>query len=411
MKKIWYLALNDIKIEFSSRWTLLFFLVLPLVFTAVLGGAMSNAYGGDEPGADPRFPILAIDQDQSLLSGQMVAALEASDVIRPVVRSDAEAEDLAGDVAAALEEEEVPALLVIPAGFEQALRDGQQAPLELHKAPNDNRVLAIEQAVGAAARQVDSAVAAALASVQAAEQVEPFVDAAARVAYFEQGLGMAREMLADPPARVEATQAPEVTSEIAGGFEQSSAGQLVTWTLITLIGAAEVFVAERLGGTLRRLVVTPSHKTTILAGKIAGRLAMGLVQMAVLIGFGALLFKVEWGRSPLALVLLVVAFGLAAVAFGVMLGTFARTRSQAGGLTVLFSMLMAALGGAWWPLEITPSIYQAVVKVLPTTWAMIGFNNVLVRGQGVVGVWPQATILLGFALLFFVVGIWRFRYE
>jgi ABC-2 type transport system permease protein len=72
---------------------------------------------------------------------------------------------------------------------------------------------------------------------------------------------------------------------------------------------------------------------------------------------------------------------------------------------------MAALGGAWWPLEITPPIYQTVVKALPTTWAMIGFSNVLVRGQGVAGVWPQAAILLGFALVFFVVGIWRFRYE
>ncbi|MBN1485091.1 MAG: ABC transporter permease, partial [Chloroflexia bacterium] len=411
MKKIWYLALNDIKIEFSSRWTLLFFLVLPLVFTTVLGGAMSNASGENNPDADPRFPVLTIDQDQSLLSAKMVTALEASNVIRPVLRSGSAAETLAQDPAAALEEEEIPALLVIPAGFGRALREGQPAPLQLHKAPGDNRVLAIEQAVGATAGQVDSAVAAALASLEAAEQIEPFGSEAAREAYFQQGLDMAQEMLADPPARVEATQAPEVTTEIASGFEQSSAGQLVTWTLITLIGAAEVFVGERLGGTLRRLVITPSRKATILSGKIAGRLAMGLVQMALLIGFGALLFNVEWGRSPLALALLVLTFGLAAVAFGVMLGTFAQTRSQASGLTILFSMLMAALGGAWWPLEITPPIYQTVVKVLPTTWAMIGFNNVLVRGQGVAGIWPQAAILLGFALVFLAIGIWRFRYE
>lgn len=411
MKKIWHIALTDVKIEFSSRWTLLFFLVLPIVFTTVLGGAMSNAYGNGDPDADPRFPVLVVDQDQSLLSEEMVAAIEASNVIRPVLKSGTEAELVVEDVDQALDEEEIPALLVIPADFGQALREGERASPVLHKAPNDNRVLAIEQAVDAAARQVDSAVAAALASVEAAEQIEPFETASARQAYFEQGLGMAQDMLANPPARVEATQAPEVTIEIAGGFEQSSAGQLVTWTLITLIGAAEVFVAERLGGTLRRLVITPSSKATILSGKVVGRLGMGLVQMILLIGFGALVYNVEWGRSPLALGLLLLTFGLAAVAFGVMLGTFARTRSQASGLTVLSSMLMAALGGAWWPLEVTPAIYQAVVKALPTTWAMIGFNNVLVRGQGLAGVWPQAAILLGFALVFMVVGIWRFRYE
>ncbi len=105
------------------------------------------------------------------------------------------------------------------------------------------------------------------------------------------------------------------------------------------------------------------------------------------------------------------AFDLVAVALGVLLAAFARTRRQAEGLTVLFSMLTAALGGAWWPLEITPRIYQTVVKSLPTTWAMIGFNDVIVRGQGVAGVLPEVGILLGFALVFFVAGIWRFRYE
>ena len=74
-------------------------------------------------------------------------------------------------------------------------------------------------------------------------------------------------------------------------------------------------------------------------------------------------------------------------------------------------MLTAALGGAWWPLEITSRIYQTVVKSLPTTWAMIGFNDVIVRGQGMAGVLPEVGILLGFALVFFVAGIWRFRYE
>jgi ABC-2 type transport system permease protein len=74
-------------------------------------------------------------------------------------------------------------------------------------------------------------------------------------------------------------------------------------------------------------------------------------------------------------------------------------------------MLMAALGGAWWPLEVTPQIYQTVVKILPTTWAMMAFNDIIVRGAGVADVLLNVAVLLGFALLFFVIGIWRFRYE
>jgi len=172
-----------------------------------------------------------------------------------------------------------------------------------------------------------------------------------------------------------------------------------------------VFVNERLGGTLRRLMITPTCKAAILAGKCLGRFALGLVQMVILVGFGVLALGVNWGRDPWALAIMLLAFGLVGTALGVMLGAVARTRSQASGLTILFSMLLAALGGAWWPLEITPKAYQAAVSLLPTTWAMRGFTDVIVRGQGVAAILPEAGILFGFALAFFAIGVWKLKFE
>jgi ABC-2 type transport system permease protein len=75
------------------------------------------------------------------------------------------------------------------------------------------------------------------------------------------------------------------------------------------------------------------------------------------------------------------------------------------------SMVTSALGGAWWPFEITPPAYQTVAKAIPTTWAMLGFKAVIVRGAGVADVLPYAGVLLGFAVVFFAAGIWRFRFE
>jgi ABC-2 type transport system permease protein len=74
-------------------------------------------------------------------------------------------------------------------------------------------------------------------------------------------------------------------------------------------------------------------------------------------------------------------------------------------------MVMALLGGCWYPLELFPQAVQSVVKVLPTTWAMQGMLDMLLRGQGVQGILLEAGVLLGYAALFFVVGIWRFKYE
>jgi ABC-2 type transport system permease protein len=279
------------------------------------------------------------------------------------------------------------------------------------KIPNDTRALAAQQAVSAAADQVSNAVLAANASVAEAEKVKPFADAAAKQAYFLQAMSAAQELLKNPPARTQITQSPKVTRDSMSGAELSSIGQLITWVSIPLIGVAVVFIEEKRLGTLRRLLTMPVTKATILGGKIAGRLTHGVVQMALLILFGVLVMKVNWGRSPAALAIIMVAFALACVAFGVLLGTLAKTSSQANWLAISTGMLMAALGGAWWPLEITPKLYQQVVKVLPTTWAMSGFTDVVVRGQGVSSVLPEAGILLAFAAVFFGIGVWRLRYD
>ena len=375
MMKLLAIAWNDIRMQFTEKSELVFFLVLPILFTSILAVSM----GGD-PTADNRVPVLVVDEDKSALSQQLIAGLQASPVVKPQVKSAAEA-----DAAFTAKDASIPAILTIPSGFGAGVIQGQPVSVNVHRAPSDNRVLAVEQEISAVSTQMSNAVLAALASVAEAERIRPFADSAARQAYFEQSISMAQDRLNNPAARVEATQAGQVVRQGMNSAEQGSAGQMMTWVLITLIGAAAVFVEERIEGTLRRMASTPTHKATILGGKVLGRLSAGLLQMALLIVFGAVVYKVQWGRSPLALVAIVLSFALAAVAFGVLLGTFAKTRSQAGGMIVLFSMLMAALGGGWWPLEITPPIYQTVVKILPTTWAMQGFQNVLVRAP--VSIW------------------------
>jgi ABC-2 type transport system permease protein len=404
MHKILAIAWNDIRMEFSERVTWIFFLVLPLVFTIIIGQGLQRLNGSPDASADQRYVLLVADADQSSLSKELIATIGNSAIIQTQVEPDGDAQRL-------FDQQQAAALLTIPSGFEQALVAGQSVNLSVKKLPNDPRTLAIDQALAAAVSQVNSAVRAAQTSVSQAEQIAPFQDAAQRQAYFNDSLAMARRLLQQPPARTELKQSPQATVQIASGFEQSSPGQLVTWTLITLLGASEVFVNERLGGTLRRLLATPTRKSTILFGKITARLGMGLFQMALLIGFGALALGVNWGRSWGALALVATAFALASVALGTLLGALVRSRSQASGLTTMFSMLLAALGGAWWPLEVTPPAYQAVVKVLPTTWAMIGFNDVILRGQGVTGVLPVVGILIAFAAVFFTLGIWRLRFE
>jgi ABC-2 type transport system permease protein len=133
--------------------------------------------------------------------------------------------------------------------------------------------------------------------------------------------------------------------------------------------------------------------------------------MALLITFGVLVLKIDWGRSPLALGLVMLASALAAASLGTMLGTFVKTEGQANGLSIMIGMVMAMMGGCWYPIELFPQAIRSAAQVLPTYWAMSGFLDIAVRGQGVSGILLESGILLGFALVFFLVGVWRFKYE
>jgi len=107
---------------------------------------------------------------------------------------------------------------------------------------------------------------------------------------------------------------------------------------------------ERVWGTLRRPVTTPTRKPTFLIEMITSQFSYGLIQMFILVLVGTVFLKVPWGQNPLALLVLLVSFGLASVATGTMMGIFTRTPGQANGLSIALGMVLGLLGGCMFPL-------------------------------------------------------------
>ena len=398
LRKIAAIAWKDAIIRFSSLTEILFFLVLPIVFTLILGGASLG-------GGDSAIALPVINEDGSELSAELIAALDNLEALEVSVLAREEAEAVFAD-------EEAPALLSIPAGFGAALLAGETAEITLQKAPNNNDAEAVDQAVSTAVGTVTQALMAANNSVETAEQIQPFASETARRSYFSAGLEMARTRIGEAPKRILLTRPAEgAATEAFDLAAHQSAGQLITWVFIPLLGVSGLLAFERTQGTLRRVLVTPTSKATFLLGTLTGQYVAGLVQMALLVGFGILVIGVNWGQSPLALAVMLVSFGLASVALGTMLATFVKTDSQANSISVMAGMLMALLGGCWFPLELFPEGVRTAVRILPTTWAMEGLTGLVLRGQGLVDILPNAAVLVGFAVVFLAVGVWRFRYE
>ena len=400
MKKILEIAWKDNRLRFSSWTELLFFLILPVIFSVFLSGSLGG--GGT---ADERILLYIVDEDRSELSENFRNGLADSGVVRLELQD-------AATAAAAFADDDVPAVLTIPAGFATTLLAGKPLDIRFQARPGNLNAQATEQVVVAMARQTSQALTIAATSVDEAEAIQPFADETARQAFFEASLATARELLAERPEWVASNQSSEANVE-AGVFDLGAfvaAGQLVTWVFIPLLGASGIYAFERTGGTLRRLVTTPTSRFTLLAGTSLGQFIAAIAQMVILIAVGSWL-GINWGQNYLALGVMVVVFALAGVAFGTMLATFVRTAEQANGVSILLGMSMAMLGGCWFPLENFPAAAQQVALVLPTTWAMAGFTDIVVRGQGLSAILPEVGVLLAFMALFAVIGISRFRFE
>jgi ABC-2 type transport system permease protein len=400
-QKVFAIAWKDLRLRFTGKTELLFFLILPLVFTLLLSGIL---FGGE---GSSKIVVVVVDEDNSALSGELVRLLTDSETVAPELMARADGQETFNDRNAA-------AILIIPDGMEASLKTGQPVALEFSLDPSNNNGFAVQQEVERAVGQVSRSLAVASASLREAEQILPFADAEARQVYYDQSLAAAQQEFTSAPTRIVITT-PETVADFqnqkAAQAAQASAGQLIIWVFIPLLGTSELLAYERVWGTLRRLVTTPTRKATFLTGIITGQLSSGLLQMFMLVVIGVVLLKVPWGNNPPALMLLLVSFGLSAVALGTMLGTFTRTPSQANGLSIGLGMVMGLLGGCMWPIELFPPAVANAAKVLPTTWAMAGMTQLTVYDAGMAEILPYAAVLLGFAAVFFVVGVWRFRYE
>lgn len=398
MKKIFAIAWKDAIIRFASSSELLFFIILPIVFTFLLAGGTPS---GNE---DNRIHLLVVDEAQTPISQQMLAELKNSTAVRSEVASRDEAQKQFDDRRAS-------AVFIIPAGIDIASLQNASAEVELLQQPNNINATIAERAVLTAIRRVSSAVSAAQNAVSVREAKQPFANETEKQAYFKSSLKLAQTFQEDAPERVTVVEGLTKDNIEYDPRANSSAGQLITWVFIPLFGISALFAFERQQGTLRRLLTTPSRKATFLLGTISGQVVMALIQMLLLVGFGILVMKLNWGHEPLALFVLLLCSALAAAAFGTTMGTFVKTEGQASGLSTMFGMVFALMGGCWYPLELFPPAVQNIVKILPTTWAMQGMLDLGLRGGGLVDILPEAGVLLGFAVIFFSIGVLRFRYE
>jgi ABC-2 type transport system permease protein len=393
------LARKDLLQTARDKLSFIFILVMPLAFTLFFGVLFGANSGVD------KLPLAVADADGGAAATELVAALEKSTVLRVSAET-------AGSLEQDIADNKVAAGLIIPAGYSEAVASGDQARLTIvatqgssgaSTAASEIRTLAGQQVTTELASRAAAEAIWATGSHPAGAEATVVPESAA------QARPVVAQALASPAAGTTVVEAGAAAGQIASGFVLSSPGMMVNFILFSLMTAGIALIIERQNGTLQRLMTTRLRRWQLIGGKAAGMFLLTFAQQVILIAVAQLFFGVDYLRDPAALLLMMVSLSLVASTLGLLLAAVLKSEQALIATTVLVSMAVAALSGAWFPLEIAGQGFQTVGHLLPTAWILDGLRGIVLRGFDVADVLPALLVAVAWAAGFFVLAVWRFR--
>ena len=427
LRQILAIAWKDLQVLVRDRGGIVTLFLMPIMFILVMTAAMGGMYD-TSPDREP-VHVLVVNGDKGDLAGKVIADLKGVDGLvledswdnQALTREKADA--LIGDgtrrvavvfpaefterVLARATDADAPAALVSfvadPAASVQFL-----APIQGTVQGFVMRVTGYAQApvqIAAAFK----AMAAGIADPQRAATVLAVGEAF--VAELDGNGGLAGDATAGPvtfeqvaPATFKVRQFPNSAQQNVPGYTLFGVFWIVQMLAISLL-------QEKQDGTFRRLLVAPLPRAALLIGKWLPYYLLNLVQVVLMFGVGVLVFGMNLGNDLPALAIVTLAVSASATGLGLLVAALGRTPEQIGGLSALLVLLLTALGGSMMPTFAMPEFMQTLSQASPVSWAMSGYQDVIVRGLGLSAVLPETAVLMGFAAVFFGFAVWRFRFE
>ena len=401
MKKLLYIALNELLLLLKDKMAAVWMIILPLAMTTIMG-LVFGGLGGESEAVAIDLPV--VDHDGGEMAAVVLDILSETENLQVETEYDEEtARQLVTDG-------ERAGAMVIPSDFSTAITSGQPTALELVVVPGGQTAPLLEgmvRGVTSGFSNVQTTVEVAISEVQRATGSYDldYEGIAKRVA------DTALERLEDPPVRAQITTVGGTEEEEFDIFGQVVPGYAVMFAMFTVLSAAGGILEEKERGTFKRLLIAPIPQWSLLGGKLLAQFLMGVGQIALMFIFGALVFHVQLGASLLGLSLITLATCWATTSLGILLVAVIRSRKQIHPITTLVILGSSAIGGSWYPLFLMPKAVQQVARVTLVAWAMEGYNRLMILGGSLADVWVDIGVLVLYGVICFAVGLRLFRFK
>lgn len=424
LQAAWIVAKKDLSLALRDRTGLLLGFLLPIVLVGAFGFIFKVSFGKDGGGMD-RATLWVADEDGSDASRAFVAALRDAATIR--LRPELDDEPATKDaLRKKVEAGDAHHALIIEKGFADALSAERFPPLSLLRDPDrevesqmisigvmsaffasqgsdlahlftaralelaglppewHERIVAISKTfsttIGGLFDEKDRAAAEGVTASDGAKDGPDFA------AMFSQLVPMTT-------TDVRPTGRPQISYWLA----QTVCGNAIMMLMFGLVACGQTLLREREEGTLSRLLTSRLPRSSILWGKALMAALMGAAQLFVVFAFGSLVFQVNFLADPTTLLVVSAATIFAITGFGIVVAAWAKTQKQAEGLSTVIILVMSALGGAWFPIQMVdlPFAAQIVTRSTLTHWAMTSYQGMLWHAKP----WTDPSMLTSLGVL------------
>lgn len=325
--------------------------------------------------------VAVMDRDRTPLSRRYVAGLGGTgDVLVQYVAADY------GQLEHWLMTSEAKAALVIPPGFEAALRSGREASVQLLvEGTEPTTANTAMEHVGGYTRQFAMDVA---------------TEAAAQA-----GVDLGAAALSPIDLRMRTWYNP--TLEMVIGFLPALVAIVMGMPGVTTTLA---LTREKEHGTLEQLIATPLRRSELLIGKLIPYVISGLFGVALCVLVAVYWFGSPFKGSMLLYFILSIDFLLATLAIALVMSVFVKSQQAAQlGAMLIFFFPGFFLSGIFYPLVSMQPLMKMEAYMVPTTHYVAISRGIFLKGQGLEVLWPYALALLAMGLIFMAMAILLFK--
>ncbi|WAH38223.1 ABC transporter permease [Alicyclobacillus dauci] len=377
-----------------QRGNVIWMLVMPIIFSFVFG-ILPNLGGGSP------LHVSVIDEDKSVVSRGFIQEMKQNPKYAVKVISPDEANDELRNFSADV-------IITLPHGLERQALSHHTLDIYSTISPNVGQSSS-STAPSDLQNQLKEWALAGNIALQKAEQHGHLSTASAEQA-FTAGMNQAKAIHTPVQVTSSTLSGGKVQNHALTQQEHSVLGFAVMFIIFTLFGSTGTILEEKMRGSWSRLKTSPASQRSVMTGYGLSFVLIGWVQYALMILAGRLLFKINIPFNGwMALTVTLYIFAIAG--FALCISGLVKTREQHMATGGFIASITSMIAGVYWPLDLEPNWMQHMSWFLPQGWALDAFQTAALSGVTLSAlIWPL-TVLAGFAVVFFSIGMVQLRYS